>query len=705
MNDHDLFIEIFPIQTTVIPTLAVYLVEVEGDQSDPLGEKLAFQLNRAFSGNWVWVSDRLLTDSPVVPVQIDILLDQLRKRDPQRYGHLRAIVEDDDWKPTPYAQAQYVLYTSVRALEAPMRDILVKASIQGQRARIERQHLLRTWVVKQEPALSVSIRSQMIYNRNLQELIEERDDTQSVIGLQVIDRNAPDITGRVNAIRGVMADYREDLLQLAAAPAMRLALDGVSDTDQIVRVDVGAYEYDYPASMLNVAIRLTDADEARSFGIQPEASLRAMRMRPEQRAKLIQAVSDTLKAQGVIGNAYNSRNRSELFLTPDFTPNIVFAEGRVRAYRSESLSDDFLSAGVYRQHRRFRKGQPVRIGVINALEEPVDDFVEALRRQLEREFGFSIEMIRERKVRVVSEKNIESAVRVIEKEYPHVLLALLTSSAEDELDDDLMSRHLKSITMGKGIATQVIYPGMIHDPDMMPLVAMGLLARTGNTPYALTEPLDYADYVVGFDFVRERLTRGDRVAAISRIYRSDGQFVRYLMDSYELEHGVPVPASLLERLFPSDLFGESRTIIHHDGLLQAGVLALIVRRAVALKARLYPVEIMRPNAPYLYAIEQGKVSRPPWGSVFRMNDQEALVMASMADTDAIPQPLHLRLPPRAGLAIEQAAYSVLAWTMLHYGSMGHPRLPVTIQHSDDIAYWFARGMLPEQLEGDIPFWI
>jgi argonaute-like protein implicated in RNA metabolism and viral defense len=71
--------------------------------------------------------------------------------------------------------------------------------------------------------------------------------------------------------------------------------------------------------------------------------------------------------------------------------------------------------------------------------------------------------------------------------------------------------------------------------------------------------------------------------------------------------------------------------------------------------------------------------------------------------DTTPQPLHLRTEPP--FTIEQAIHSVLALTLLHYGSLRPPRLPVTIHYSDRIAYLALRGIKPRNLEGTIPFWL
>ena len=44
-------------------------------------------------------------------------------------------------------------------------------------------------------------------------------------------------------------------------------------------------------------------------------------------------------------------------------------------------------------------------------------------------------------------------------------------------------------------------------------------------------------------------------------------------------------------------------------------------------------------------------------------------------------------------------------TLLHYGSLRPPKLPVTIHWSDKIAGLALKGIKPKKLEGTIPYWL
>ncbi len=698
----DLFIELFPIETASLPPLTLYQVVLNDEKKDPgsIGGKLAFRLNRTFPGRWVWANGVLLTDTPVSPVQMDITLDILRGQMPELYNDVKAIEEELRPRLTSLMLADFVLKSDIRAAETDLRAALAKLTITMKNGVAERDYLLQTWDIAGLPSLSISLKSQVRYHRTLHEYLKDGYAPESVIGLRVMDKTSFSMTGNITATVGTLGQQRERLLTLTKREIMQTLLKQLPDDDVIFRVASGSYEYEYPAGALFILIR-PDSEDVTQFGLVPQQLDQAVRLRPDMRAAMVKTLSDVLKQKNLIGNAYNSRTYPALFAQVDFMPNLIFASNRVLPYKNDTLATDFIRGGIYKPHHRFQHA-PIRLAVINTLEDDSGSlFVEALRRQMEKTTGFTIELIKERKVRVLNTKNIESAVRVVEKENAHALLAFFKERGAGE--DDANDVHLKSLTLGKGIAAQVLYETTINNPDAMPLVMMGVLAKTGNIPFALAEPLEYCDYVVGLGMVREPVTRGDRVTALNRIYKSDGEFVRYVMETIDLEKDEPVPFVVLQTLFPQDLFENQQVIIHHDGGFAAETLRLLTRWSTVIGAHFTPVEILRSQVPRLYGLE-GKVTQAPWGSFFRVSDSEGFIVTTMPAFDSTAQPLHIRI--RDGvLVIEQAVYSVLAWTLLHYGTQRTPKLPVTIQHADDIAAWLAKGMLPAAKESDVPFWL
>ena len=70
---------------------------------------------------------------------------------------------------------------------------------------------------------------------------------------------------------------------------------------------------------------------------------------------------------------------------------------------------------------------------------------------------------------------------------------------------------------------------------------------------------------------------------------------------------------------------------------------------------------------------------------------------------ATPQPIRVRTHPP--FTLEHALHSVLSLTLLHYGSLRPPRLPVTTHYADKISSMAVKGLKPETLDGAIPFWL
>jgi hypothetical protein len=700
----DLFIEIFPIEPTQLATVAAYRVSFKDARTAGLqGGRLAYRLTKTFPGRWVYADARLLTDTPVSQIEMDIALDILKTQVTDQFGGVISVEEDATWQTGAVAQAEFVLKTAGRDLDDAMRAALLKFPVQIKNAIAEREPVLQPWSIMGEPAVSISIRTHLRYPKTLAEHISETGDPEACIGWRVVDKTATTMIGTLTLRTGRLGQHRERLMSLTKREVMQNLLRNAPDDDPVFMVQTGDHQYEYAASTLYPMIGLNSEEMAR-FDVPAEQAFRSTRLRPDVRANLVQAASDVLKNAGIVGRAYSTRLRPECFAAVDFVPNLVYGGKRVFPYRPETLATDFGKGGMYQRHHRFDNA-PIRIAVINALDESVDDFVEAMRRQLERAYGFTIEMIKERKVRVVSAENLKSAVRVVEKEKAHLVLAFFKDEATGDEEGETQGDALvKAQTLSKGIAAHIIYESTIHNPDAMPLVMMSVLAKTGSIPFALAEPLEYTDYVVGLGFVREQTKQGDRVTALSRIYRSDGVFVQYLMDTLELDRDEPVPFVLLQTLFPHELFEQKRVIIHHDGELAAETATLLTRWQQVLSAQFTLVEILRDNVPRLYGLADGKIIQPPWGSLFKVNDSEAFIVSSAPSPYATAQPLHVRVVDDS-LPVESAVYSVLAWTLLYYGAARAPKLPVTIQHAEDIEAWLAKGMLPAEREGDVPFWL
>ena len=687
----DYFTEVFPVDVNKIGQLCAYKIVMKKGIANAIIDDLLVRLRKAFIGNWVWIDERIITDNAPSPVQLDITLDILRKEFPLIFDQIEAIQEESNWQATINDASKFMAEVCCHDYDDTMRDVLRKNGTRIKNGYIMRDYRLRGWEVDGQPALSYTIKSRVLYLQNAQFVYKQGID---ILNLMVIDKTNARNIGSITNIIGNVKKHRETLLKSTTSEAMQSFIQEANEDDIVVDVSFDEYSRQYVASSLNIILNQNDYEK---FGLEALSVEKAMTLKPDQMAKMVSSASDVLKQERIIGNAYNNREHSQHFIYLDHVPEMEFAKKKVRPYKIETLAQEFISHGLFAKHPRF-KDTPIRIAVINALDSSIaSDFVEAMRRQMEKDFGLSIEMIKERTVRVVSDKNLASAVRAVEKENPHVLLACFA-------DDQAASyEYVKSLTLGKGIALQAIYEQTMNNPDSMAWVMMGLLAKTGNVPFVLAEPFESANLVVGLDWVREKLTRGDRVVGMSRIYRRDGYFMRYFMDIQDVESGALPPTTLLQSLFPAPIFKGKRVIIHHAGEAPMALLDALYTWGEDLKAEFILVEIHTQDEPHIYALQDG-ITQAPWGSAYLLNPAEAFVISSSPQADNMPQSLHIRV--RFGdLHIENAIYVLLALTLLNYGTSHIPRLPVTIQNADKLAEWLGKGMLPDNVNNDVPIWL
>lgn len=709
----DLFAEIFPIEQSAIPFITAY--QLHGDISR-LASRLAGRFRKQFGGTWYYQAPHLLTDTAPSRAELTIALDMLHA-EADEWGAIQSLSDVAHFSPTPMQQAEMTLRSKIRQHHDAMQKALNQFNEQFHNIIAERDFRLRPYAVGHQPAISISIASRLIYTQSIRQFVYSANHpdelSEKLIGLWVTNHDSS-LRGEISGVVGRLIDHRQRLLDLAIDDAIRQWVIQTPDDDPVLKIRFGQEEVEYLGAMLRLLVRLPHLAR---FDVDPRKATHALQLPPDRRAQQVRAVSDVLKRQAMISHAYSTRNIPHAFFSANFEMNLRFGDNRVRPYSAESLRYDFANCGVYKLKKSFTK-TPIKICVVNTLSFRVEDFVEAMQRQLKRHFSFTIEVIKERQVRIITRKNLESAIKVVEKENPDVILAFFPDQLAQGDDDDAESSTpadtLQAMTLGRGLPTHLITETMLNDPDMMPLIIMGILGKTGNAPFILTEPLEHADWVIGLDVVRDTRKHPDNpkqsqtcLTAIARIYQSDGEFVRYV--TRQLIQDTPqVPYVLMRDLLPQREFKEKRVVVHHDGTLADDLLQALRGWGTAIKAQFYPVEILRTGTPRLYALgEKGAVIKPQWGSAFKLNPHEALLVANIPAENITPQPLYVRtVDVGAGaLPIEDALRGILVWSLLAYGTVGLPSLPVTIWKATQLAYWLRKGGTFHAQEGNAPFWL
>jgi hypothetical protein len=512
------------------------------------------------------------------------------------------------------------------------------------------------------------------------------------VGLWVVDKTSR-LQGEIVKIVGLVSEHRERLLELATRADAREIIENAPDAHYAVRVLCGAREYDYIADALDLVVRPDDVEQ---FAINRTQIEKALHLKPALHAQMVKLVADVLKEAGLIGSAYSTQNAAELFQGSAPKTTLLFGNNRSRSYDAARVTADVKAEGMFSVPKRL-ESQPLRVVVINTLADEIGDFIEALKRSLEKDFNLSLEVVRERNMRVISQVNLESAIRLLQKETSDLVLVFLPDEADTEEEEDVNERTTRVQTIGRGLPCLLIHESTMNRPEAMTNVVIGLASRARALPYLLAEPLPYADRVVGLSLIYHTKREGDYLTGITRIYSNDGTFLRCVIAGAPINDGIP--DELLTRLFPRDLLHKQRILIHSDGRLKRDAQRALGSWEDELNATFLPVEVIRAGVPRMYAINAGKIEPPNWGGSLRLSETEAFVQTSNVSV----QPLHIHA--EEPLTIEQASHSVLMFTLFHYGALKAPKLPVTVHNADFIETGILRGVFPTEVETDIPFWL
>lgn len=702
----DMFVEIFPVQLDALPRLFTYKLDIRGGDFSTIGGKLSYRLRKRFPGHWVWTGGRLLTDSPQDGTDIMKIVEELWREQPGVFRGLVRVVEDTAAERTPQMLSDFVARGLFADIDGKIRQLLAAKTRDLGNARVERVYETRGWVVGGKPAVSISVSSHVVHKQDLRTyFISKCQRPEDLIGLFVRDKTST-LKGEVIEFAGGMKEHRARLLVLTQREEMQEMIENTPDDEPVVSVMVGRETYDYPVSALQIIVRTMDYGR---FSINSKQVLRLLRIEPGLRSSFVSEIAAIAKKSNLIVDAYNSRDFPSLFITgPDvgFEPHLRFGGNHVQEYQEKDMLRNLREHGLYRRSDKFKGDRPIRIGVINALSlTNSNGFWVQIEGEL-RHLGFPVQVIGTERIESISRPSLERAIEKLQEAEPHILLAFFPDENDEDEEEWGAYHHFKSLTVGRGTASQVVYESTLNRQYAVANIVLGVLGKTGSIPFVLAEPLPYADLVVGIDIARERKRRLPgtmNATAITRIYFSSGEFLRYVIHDAPLE-GETIPANFLQSLFPAREFRGKRVVIHRDSYFRGDEKRVLLGWAQQIGAQFYPVEVIKEGAPRLYAAAKGQILQPPKGSAFKISDTEALLVSSLLPfRDATPKPLRIRT--EAPFTFEQAIHSVLSMTLLHYGSLRPPRLPVTLHYSDRIAYLALKGIKPKDLEGNIPFWL
>lgn len=421
----------------------------------------------------------------------------------------------------------------------------------------------------------------------------------------------------------------------------------------------------------------------------------------------------------------NSRDYPKLFWEPRVKleqTRLLFGKN-FTSIQSQILTG--LSKGsVYRRHEDYRTlSRPIRVATLKLCHFNVGFFLSEVQQRLNR-YGFQSILPEENKKELSIDNlrgaearaKVEEAVDDLMVRQPDIVLIFLPTSdrhADDKEGGSLYS-WIYSRLLRRGIASQVIYEDTLRNVKanyLLNQVIPGVLAKLGNLPFILAEPLEIADYFIGLDISRgskKRRVGTMNACASVRLYGKRGDFIRYRLEDALIE-GEEIPQRILESFLPAADLRNKTVLIYRDGRFCGEEVKHLRERANAISSNFILVECYKSGIPRLYNLNQQMVAAPTQGLGLRVSACEAILVTTEVKSESmgLPLPLRLNVLPERGqqVSIESVVEATLKLTLLHHGSLNEPRLPIPLFGSDRIAYRRLQGIYPGALEGDRQFWL
>ncbi|MEA5509058.1 Piwi domain-containing protein [Crocosphaera sp. UHCC 0190] len=527
----------------------------------------------------------------------------------------------------------------------------------------------KTW-----PAIAFNTKTEMIYDYDLQYFFEhhpERNQPEQIlVGLQVKDIEKNSIATIVD-IAGIIGNRRNELLEKASRFTSREKLLNADDNEPIVSVKFGKNSqlYDYPLAAL---IPRITAKTANLFGVKYGDLSKETKLtycKKQEYTRLYREAMTKCLATFKINSktSINTRDQKSLFIQPTIKledVKLLFGKGVIKN-KNRSLSG-LQAGGVYRRHKDFLdSNRKIRLAILKPTTIKVGNFRKALQEQLksykfesllppESSKNYDIDALTGVEARAKLEEIVDDLIQV---PTDIVLVFLPTDDRDkDETEEGSLYSWIKSRLLRRNIASQVIYEDTLkkalndeyEQKNILNQVVIGILAKLGNLPFILAEPLEIADAFVGLDISRmsNQKTAGSRnICASVRFYGKQGEFIQYRLEDSFIE-GEEIPQRTIENFFPQSQFKTKTVLIYRDGRFQGEEVNHLLGRAKAINAKFILVECVKSQIPRLYNLSEDltQINAPTRGLGLKLSEREViLVTTQVKETVGIPRPLRLRI--------------------------------------------------------------
>ena len=718
-------VDIFFVKTESIPTLYAYEVELTPLSEEKKREEMNKILNalpyylRRRGGHWARNGNFIISDVEVNDEELENILQELREN--EKFLFLKGMRRVQNWKPEASSYAVFV----ARGLSEDERvEKEIKQKLQNlkdsknKKEEKEKIEIRRNWkiidlVIDGKPAIGILIDSEMVLGITLKDFLEEKGisaekfiQEERYIEWKVKDKET-NLVGRVISVIGTMKENRNELVKKVTTLSRKERYERIPDDEEVVVVETeDKKRYNYPISELLISINSGNikyfVDEKTKDNI-----FKDLKIKPKERMKMVDAVAQPLKDRGWIeGERISDKEYPHIFVKPDkdkrYFPPIRIGGGKI-VERERHIYDQLRSNGIYEMVKEDPK---IAFSVFSETKDydDLNKFIETLEKEIEA-LGFNIDPVY---VNFQKPKDIKEEIEKIKETEANILVAFIEDD-EDEFDDNSESNIYNEIKkyslQGQILQTQVItfetLRKILKEKEkyvkyILGNIVLGILAKSGNKPFIFAEPILGIDAIIGFDVTRRKKKKGQgtiNYAAGVRIYHSNGEFLKYKLTTSQLE-GETIPANILDNLL-GDIKGE-KVVIHRDGRFPQDEIKVLKEIEEKLGAKFYLVEVIKSGAPRIYSEKKGI-----W---VKINENEAYLLTTIR-TQGTPVPIIVRLSETyEDFSIEDTVISITSMTLLHWGSIKPPRLPVTTHYADKIGQFLLEGIISD-LEGYIPFWL
>jgi hypothetical protein len=578
-----------------------------------------------------------------------------------------------------------------------------------------------------KPAITLTLKCTLTYKYTLDVYVEKnpyRNNLEKLlIGLKVKDEEK-DSQGTIVGLGGLVGENRERLLALADGAVSKNALIEAPDEQRLVQVKFGKNKQTFEYAML--ALRpVCDADNAKKLNVDYGKLLKCTKLSYQERKTLLveykQKANQALNSYGLeLSTNISSRQYNSLFYTPQVslknTP-LLFGNN----VKETKILMGLIKGGIYQKHQDFYNNKTIDIAVLKISSDlMINDFLKQIQSQLSRykfkcnfvdRVSFNLENLKASQVTVEVEKKVNDLILL----EPDIVLIILPKSdrQKDEEKSGSLYHQIYAQLLKRRITSQFIYEDTLEKTEykyILNQVIPGILAKLGNLPFVLAEELNIADMFLGFDIARDTLKKRQgslNACASIRLYSKRGEFAGYQLETDFIE-GEEIPRRLLERLLPAERLANKIILIYRDGLFRGEEVQNLLARAEAIASEFILVECIKSGNPRLYTLtEDQQLTAPPQGLALKISPKEAiLVTTEVYPNMGVPNPLRLKIHPQGKqVKIEDVVDTTLKLTLLHYGSLKSPRLPLPLYGADKMAYLRLQGIYPSILEDDRQFWL